>query len=153
MVGKKSCTGNANCQPIHHRYLTDTPPTVHQYISDTLLILSSPTCWMICQPIFDRYSTDNKMSLDWYNDWLSKDTWPTLERYSDGYVDSQSTEMLADTLVDTPSKTWSTQSRICNLGQSAPPQNQGWENGMFWLLHSFILDLGGWGFAVPLYSV
>ena len=40
---------------------------------------------------------------------------------------------------------------------SAPAQNQGWENGMFWLLHSFILDLGGggggWRFAVPLYSV
>ena len=36
---------------------------------------------------------------------------------------------------------------------SAPSQNQGRENGMFWLLHSFILDLGGWGFAVPLYSV
>ena len=29
------------------------------------------------------------------------------------------------------------------------PQNQGWESGTFWLLRSFILDLGGMGFAVP----
>ena len=36
-----------------------------------------------------------------------------------------------------------------------PPPDQGWENGMFWLLCVFILDLGegGWGFAVPFYSV
>ena len=42
------------------------------------------------------------------------------------------------------------------------PQNQGWENGAFWLFRGFILDLGGegggegggkWGFAFPFYSV
>ena len=33
------------------------------------------------------------------------------------------------------------------------PPNQGWENGAFWLLRGFILALGGWGFAVPFYSV
>ena len=33
------------------------------------------------------------------------------------------------------------------------PPNQGWEIGAFWLLCCFILDLGGWGFAVPFYSV
>ena len=31
------------------------------------------------------------------------------------------------------------------LDNLPPPQNQGWENGMFWLLHSFILDLGDGG--------
>ena len=32
------------------------------------------------------------------------------------------------------------------------PRNQGWENGAVqWLLRGFILDLGGWGFAVPFY--
>ena len=35
--------------------------------------------------------------------------------------------------------------------------NQRWENGAFWLLRGFILDLGGggggWGFAVPFYFV
>ena len=35
----------------------------------------------------------------------------------------------------------------------SPPPNQGWEIGAFWLLCCFILDLGGWGFAVPFYSV
>ena len=33
---------------------------------------------------------------------------------------------------------------------------QRWENGTCWLLRGFILDLGeggGWGFAVPFYSV
>ena len=40
-------------------------------------------------------------------------------------------------------------------GKFVPPPhpNQGWENGAFWLLRSFILDLGGWGFAVPFHSV
>lgn len=35
------------------------------------------------------------------------------------------------------------------------PQNQGWENGVLWLLRGFILDLGevGRGFAVPFYFV
>ena len=37
------------------------------------------------------------------------------------------------------------------------PQNQEWKSGAFWLLRFFILDLvgggGGWGFAVPFYSV
>ena len=47
---KKSYTGDANCQAIHHQYLTDTPPTVHQYIADTLLII----CRTICQLIFDQ---------------------------------------------------------------------------------------------------
>jgi len=32
-------------------------------------------------------------------------------------------------------------------------QNQTGENGAFWRLRGFILDLGGWGFAVPFYSV
>ena len=38
-------------------------------------------------------------------------------------------------------------------GKFVPPSppNQGWENGAFWLLRGFILDLGGWGFAVPFY--
>ena len=39
-----------------------------------------------------------------------------------------------------------------NLDPPSPP-NQGWENGAFWLLRDFILDLGGWGFAVPFYFV
>ena len=34
-----------------------------------------------------------------------------------------------------------------------PPLNQGQENGAFWLQGGFIFDLGGWGFAVPFYSV
>ena len=34
-----------------------------------------------------------------------------------------------------------------------PPLNQGRENGLFWLLRGFIFDFGGWGFAVPFYSV
>ena len=38
-----------------------------------------------------------------------------------------------------------------NLDPSPP--NQGWENGAFWLLRDFILDLRGWGFAVPFYFV
>ena len=38
-------------------------------------------------------------------------------------------------------------------GKFVFPQNQGWGNGAFWLLRGFILDLGGWGFAVPFYSV
>ena len=33
------------------------------------------------------------------------------------------------------------------------PPSQGWENGAFCLLRGFILDFGGWGFAVPFYSV
>ena len=33
------------------------------------------------------------------------------------------------------------------------PENQGWKNSAFWLLRGFILDLGGWGFAIPFYSV
>ena len=33
------------------------------------------------------------------------------------------------------------------------PQNQTEENGAFWRSHGFILDLGGWGLAVPFYSV
>ena len=52
--------------------------------------------------------------------------------------------------------------RLYNLGQNKwktlappppPPPNQRWENGAFWLLRDFILDLGGWGFAVPFYCV
>ena len=39
-----------------------------------------------------------------------------------------------------------------NLSHPSPP-NQRWENGAFWLLCDFILDLGGWGFAVPFYFV
>ena len=31
--------------------------------------------------------------------------------------------------------------------------NQWWENGVFWLLRGFILDLGGRGFGVRFYSV
>ena len=31
--------------------------------------------------------------------------------------------------------------------------NQGWENGVFWLLRGVILYLGRWGFAVPFYFV
>ena len=40
-------------------------------------------------------------------------------------------------------------------GKPRPPSppNQGWENGTFWLLRDFILDLGGWVFAVPFYFV
>ena len=34
-----------------------------------------------------------------------------------------------------------------------PPLNNGWENGAFWLSRGFILDLGGWGFAVLFYYV
>ena len=103
---------------IVNQYTTDTLLILHQQFTNTSLILSSPTCRMICQPIFDWYSTDSNMSLNRYNDRLSTDTWLTLERYSDGYVDSQSTEMSPDTLVDTPCKSWSTQSRICDLGQN-----------------------------------
>ena len=33
------------------------------------------------------------------------------------------------------------------------PENQGWKNSAFWFLRGFILDLWGWGFAVPFYSV
>ena len=35
------------------------------------------------------------------------------------------------------------------------PQNQGWENGVLWLLRGFILDLAevGRGFAVAFYFV
>ena len=54
------------------------------------------------------------------------------------------------------------QCRGYNLGQNKmgnldlpSPQNQGWENGVLWLLRGFILDLGevGRGFAVPFYFV
>ena len=38
-----------------------------------------------------------------------------------------------------------------------PPPNQRWENGAFWLLRGFIVDLGegggGWRFAVPFHFV
>ena len=33
-----------------------------------------------------------------------------------------------------------------------PPKSEV-KNGAFWLLRGFILDLGGWGFAVPFYFV
>ena len=48
---------------------------------------------------------------------------------------------------------------IYNLGQYTWEiyfpfsQNQTGENGAFWRLRGFILDLGGWGFAVPFDSV
>ena len=40
-----------------------------------------------------------------------------------------------------------------NLDPLPPPPNQGWENGAFCPSRGFILDLGGWGFAVPFYFV
>jgi len=33
------------------------------------------------------------------------------------------------------------------------PPTQRWENGAFWLSRGFVLDLEGWGFTVPFYSV
>ena len=32
--------------------------------------------------------------------------------------------------------------KICTSSPPPPPLNQGWENGTFWLLSGFILDLG-----------
>ena len=39
-----------------------------------------------------------------------------------------------------------------NLDPPSPP-NQGWEMARFCPSRAFILDLGGWGFAVPFYFV
>ena len=33
--------------------------------------------------------------------------------------------------------------KICTSPPPPPPLNQGWENGTFWFLSGFILDLGG----------
>ena len=43
--------------------------------------------------------------------------------------------------------------KICTF--PPPPLNQGWENGTFWLLSGFILDVGGGGggFGVSFYYV
>ena len=38
---------------IVNQYTTDTLLILHQQFTNTSLILSSPTCRMICQPIFD----------------------------------------------------------------------------------------------------
>ena len=63
---------------------------------------------------------------------------------------------------ETKNSVWDLKMPNYNLGQNrwefcTPiphlPRYWGLENGAFWLLRGFIFDFGGWGFAVPFYSV
>ena len=113
-----------------NRFLTDTPLTVKCHLIDIM--------------------TDSQQILDWHsNDIVT--VMSTHSRPRCRLIDWLTPPVRHDPL--------NLESAILDkidvrfIPPSAPSQNQGWENGMFWLLHSFILDLGGWGFAVPLYSV
>jgi len=67
-------------QPTEVDLSTDTRSTGRHHLADKL--------------------TDSRQTLSQY----SVDTWSTLDRRSDQYVDRQSTEMSVDTSIDTPQK-------------------------------------------------
>ena len=105
-----------------NRFLTDTPLTVTCHLIDTMTA---------CQQILDWHSNDIVTVMSTHSrprcrliHWLTSPV-----RHDPLNLESAILDKID----------------VKFIPPSAPPQNQGWENGMFWLFHSFILDLGGMG--------
>ena len=92
--------GDADCQPIHHQYLTSTWPRIHRYIADTLLMLSVDR--HSTEMLVDTWSTVYRLSAD-----ISVESQLSIGWHSSRYIDRQSTQMLADTSNIPPNDTWS----------------------------------------------
>ena len=103
-MGKKKCAGNTNnCRPIHHWYLTDTQPMVHQYIAYIFFNYRS-----VDQPFNDLYLTDSETP---HSAHISTHSWPTLDWHSTHLA----THMLNDSWLSCWPTHWSTPpTRLCS---------------------------------------
>ena len=150
---------------IVNQYTTDTLPILHQQFTNTSLThywyyLAQLVGWFV-----NRFLTDTALTVKCHLIDITTDSQLILDQHSTNIAMVKSTDSqprcqlihwLTPLVRHDP---LNLESAILDkidvkfIPPSAPPQNQGWENGVCCLLRSFILDLGGWKFAVPLYSV
>ena len=76
--------------PIPYRYPTDNSPIQCLQTTDAITTDCRSICRPTCRPTHDRQSGDTR---------------PNLDRHSGRFVNQQSTEISADTSIDTPHKT------------------------------------------------
>ena len=89
--------GDADCQPIHHQYLTSTWPGFTDTLPTRywcyLLTDTQPTGkWLSTEMLVDTWSTVYRLSAD-----ISVESQLSIGWHSSRYIDRQSTQMLADT--------------------------------------------------------